>query len=313
MKLYPNLIKAVINALQQIFQENKYADKVIEKTLKSNRKWGARDRKFIAETTYSVVRWYRWLYEIKGKPPNTLEDWWEIVGIWFILQKVTLPNWEAFKALVPANILSKAATLKEIRTIKESIPDWLDDMGQTALKDKWSTTLSALNREAPLVIRTNTLKTTRSALQRLLLEQSIQAKKYGADALIISKRTNLFSLPSFQKGLFEVQDGGSQQIAPFLDVQPGMRVIDACAGAGGKTLHLAALMQNKGRIIALDIHNWKLKELRKRATRASVDIIETRFIANQKVIKRLKGQADRLLLDVPCSGVGVLRRNPDAK
>ena len=93
-----------------------------------------------------------------------------------------------------------------------------------------------------------------------------------------------------------------------------MRVIDACAGGGGKTLHLAALMQNKGRIIALDIEAWKLDELKKRARRAGAsDTIETRVIESSKVIKRLENSADRLLLDVPCSGLGVLKRNPDAK
>ncbi len=92
-----------------------------------------------------------------------------------------------------------------------------------------------------------------------------------------------------------------------------MRVIDACAGGGGKTLHLAALMQNRGRILALDVHGWKLEELRRRCRRAGVDIVETRLIENSKSVKRLQDSADRLLLDVPCSGMGVLRRNPDAK
>ena len=102
-------------------------------------------------------------------------------------------------------------------------------------------------------------------------------------------------------------------VAPFLDVAPGMRVVDACAGAGGKTLHLAALMRNKGTIIALDIHKWRLDELRRRATRNSADNIKTQVIDDPKVIKRLHDTADRVLLDVPCSGLGVVRRNPDTK
>jgi 16S rRNA (cytosine967-C5)-methyltransferase len=114
-------------------------------------------------------------------------------------------------------------------------------------------------------------------------------------------------------GLFEVQDASSQMVSEFLGVQPGMRVVDGCAGAGGKTLHLAALMKNKGRIIAMDVKEKKLAELKKRASRADVRIIETRAIDSSKVVKRLKDTADRLLLDVPCSGLGVLRRNPDSK
>jgi 16S rRNA (cytosine967-C5)-methyltransferase len=133
------------------------------------------------------------------------------------------------------------------------------------------------------------------------------------DALLLEERQNIFTRQQFKDGLFEVQDGGSQLIAPFLQVKPGMRVIDACAGAGGKTLHLAALMQNKGRIIALDTEEWKLDELKKRGRRAGVANVETRLIESSKTIKRLENSADRLLLDVPCSGLGVLKRNPDAK
>jgi 16S rRNA (cytosine967-C5)-methyltransferase len=131
--------------------------------------------------------------------------------------------------------------------------------------------------------------------------------------LRLKQRQNIFQLPSFKDGLFEVQDAGSQAIAPFLQVEPGMRVIDACAGGGGKTLHLAALTQNKGKIVAMDTEGWKLEELMKRAKRAGASNIETRVIDSAKVIKRLEGTADRLLLDVPCSGLGVIRRNPDAK
>ena len=110
-----------------------------------------------------------------------------------------------------------------------------------------------------------------------------------------------------------MQDAASQQVAELLQVQPGQRVVDACAGAGGKSLHLAALMKNKGKIISMDIHEWKLKELKTRAARDGVDIIETKVIEGSKTIKRLEGGFDRVLLDVPCSGMGVLRRNPDTK
>jgi 16S rRNA (cytosine967-C5)-methyltransferase len=110
-----------------------------------------------------------------------------------------------------------------------------------------------------------------------------------------------------------VQDYSSQLVAPFLQVEPGMRVVDACAGGGGKSLHLAALMKNQGKIISLDTEADKLVRLRERATRAKTNIIETRAIEGAKTIKRLYDSADRLLLDVPCTGMGVLRRNPDAK
>lgn len=313
MKLYPNLIRPVVDALEEIFQGKIFADKVIQKTLKKDKRWGARDRAFIAETTYNVVRWYRLLYEIRGAEPSSKSDWWEIIGIWFTINEVKLPDWKEFAKLDASTILQQHEKLSEKRIIKESIPNWLDELGVAELGIKWPPTLAALNQQAPLVIRTNTIKTDRATLQKILADKDIESTPYGKDALILSKRRNLFTLPEFKQGLFEIQDGSSQEVANFLDVKPGMWVIDACAGAGGKTLHIGAQMKNKGRIFALDIHEWKLKELRKRATRAGIDNIENRPIVNQKVLKRLTEKADRLLLDVPCSGLGVLKRNPDAK
>jgi 16S rRNA (cytosine967-C5)-methyltransferase len=123
----------------------------------------------------------------------------------------------------------------------------------------------------------------------------------------------VFTTKSFKDGLFEVQDASSQLVSQFLEVEPGQRVVDTCAGAGGKTLHLAALMENKGQLIALDIYDNKLKELKRRARRNGAHNIEPRYIESTKVIKKLYGSADRVLIDAPCTGLGVLRRNPDAK
>jgi 16S rRNA (cytosine967-C5)-methyltransferase len=128
----------------------------------------------------------------------------------------------------------------------------------------------------------------------------------------LKKRQNLHSLKEYQEGLFEIQDASSQLITPFLEVKPGMLVIDACAGAGGKSLHIAAAMKNKGKIISMDVEERKLKELQKRADRSGAGIIFPQLISD-KVIHTLENSAERLLLDVPCSGLGVLRRNPDAK
>jgi 16S rRNA (cytosine967-C5)-methyltransferase len=164
------------------------------------------------------------------------------------------------------------------------------------------------------VLRTNTLKTNRIALQKQLLEEGVESEPIGDDlALRLLKRQNVFTTKAFRAGMFEVQDYSSQLVAQLLAPTPGMRVVDACAGAGGKALHISALMQGKGSLIALDTVEWKLAELRKRASRGGAPNIETRVIESKKVVKRLYDSADRLLLDVPCSGLGILRRNPDAK
>ena len=313
MKLYHNLCEAVIQGLEVIFTENKYADKVIEKTLRQNPKWGARDRRFIAETTYDIVRWHRLFSHLTDAGEH---DFWKLLGTWCLWNKVDLPNWDEFKGLDRKKIQAGYEEIIGVRKIRESIPDWLDELGEKELGKDWEQELHALNEQAPVVLRVNTLKITRAELRKQLKEEEdiiTEAPERFPDALILEQRQNIFTRQQFKDGLFEVQDAASQLIAPFLGIEPGMRVVDACAGAGGKTLHLAALLKNKGRIIALDTEEWKLEELKKRARRAGAGNIEARVIDSSKVIKRLENSADRLLLDVPCSGLGVIKRNPDAK
>ncbi len=314
MKLFRNLSEAVIESLQQIFVENRYADKVIERVLKQNPKWGARDRRFIAETTYDIVRWHRLFINLANIEND---DFWGLLGAWCIWKKIDPPSWEEFEGLNKAQFYENYDRAQHITKIRESMPDWMDELGNQELGAAWEKEIHALNEQAKVVLRVNTLKVSRNDLQKQLKElegiETIAPAEFP-DALILQERQNIFTRPQFRDGLFEVQDAGSQLIAAFLQPSSGMRVIDACAGGGGKTLHLAALMHNKGRIIAMDNEAFKLDELKKRARRAGAsDIIETRVIDSSKVIKRLENSADRVLLDVPCSGLGVLRRNPDAK
>ncbi len=310
-------MRAVAQALQAIFRDNRHADKVIENALRQNPKAGSRDRAFIAETTYDVVRYYRLYTEVLGITPHTEADFWLVIGVHFLLKTnpVPLPNWIEFKPLNPPFILKKGEELRQIRKFRESIPDWLDQLGEKELGVCWDETLNWLNRPAPVVLRANRLRTDRISLRLALRAEGIDSEPFGedTDALVLERRQNVFQTKAFHDGQFEVQDYSSQQVAPMLAPWPGQRVVDACAGGGGKTLHLAALMQNQGTLIALDTQGWKLEELRTRARRAGVANIETRVIENNKTIKRLHDSADRLLLDVPCTGLGVLRRNPDAK
>lgn len=315
---HENLVEAVLSALQAIFVQNGYADKVIEKTLRSNKKWGSRDRAFIAETAYNIVRNYRLLCETMGNMPRNIGDWQRIIHIWFSLQNLALPtttwrNWIAFTPAEQDHARRRANFLQKTRKIAYSLPNWMDSLAEQQLGSLWDSLAPALHQTAPLHIRTNELMLTPQSLHQQLIQRGIDNTLKGEAVIEVQKRQNLFQLDLFQQGYFEVQDKGSQQIAPFLQADMGMRIVDACAGAGGKTLHLAALMHNQGRIIALDTINWKLEELQKRARRAGATIVETRWIENAKTIKRLYNTADRLLLDVPCSGLGVLRRNPDAK
>lgn len=310
MKIHKHLVQTIIGALDEIFEQGQYADKVIQRNLKAQKQWGSRDRRFFAESVYEIVRWERLLAHLADN-----NDFWKIWGAYWIRQGHELPDWSELEGLSAQEVVARQKDISSF-AVAQSIPDWMYERGTQELGVEFKDVVRALNKPADVFLRTNTLKTTPDELIKVLEEQGIQAVKVSPDlpaALRLTERKNVFITEAFRQGLFEVQDASSQMIAPLLGIEPGQRVIDACAGAGGKSLHMASLMKNKGKIISLDIHEWKLKELKVRARRDGVDVIETRVIDSSKVIKRLAQTADRLLLDVPCSGMGVLRRNPDTK
>jgi len=317
MKFHLNLLRAVNRAIYTIFEDEKYADKVLERILKSNNLWGARDRAFIAENTYDMVRYWRLIRAVAELETHELNETnlYTLFGTWQVLRGVSLPKWEEFKNVDEKKVAHNYKILKTQRKILYSFPDWLDDLGYEELGKQWNKEVEALNETAPVVIRVNNLKSNKADLAKSLSEKGIQTEVVQGckDALILKQRQNLFITPEFKEGLFEVQDASSQLVAEFLKIEPGMRIVDACAGAGGKTLHIASITQNKGRIISLDTEQWKLDETKKRARRAGVSNLEIRLIEGSKTMKKLHDTADRLLLDVPCSGLGVIKRNPDAK
>jgi 16S rRNA (cytosine967-C5)-methyltransferase len=308
---------AVVDALNFIFNEGEYADKVVEKVLKYDKRWGARDRGFIAETTYEMVRWKRLYSEIaEVKAPYSRPNLFRMFAVWAVLKGIKLPDWKQLEPTPERRIKGKFDELSKIRKYKESIPDWIDELCAKSLGEAlWTKEIHALNEQAEVILRTNTLKTTKDNLSSALNEAGVETEsiKGYPDALRLKERSNVFITEPFKKGWFEVQDASSQLVAPYLDIKPGQRVVDTCAGAGGKSLHLAALMENKGQLIALDIYGNKLKELKRRAKRDGAHNVETRVIESTKVIKKLYDSADRVLIDAPCTGLGVLKRNPDAK
>ncbi len=316
MKLHRNLVFATIDSLHLIFNENKQADKVLKNTLKRDKRWGARDRGFIAETTYDIVRWKRLYSKIADvKEPFNRANLFRLFTVWATLKGIQIPDWPQFENTPTRKIKGKFDELSNIRKYKESVPDWLDNLGEIELGKKWDKEIHALNQLADVILRVNTLKTTKEKLQNNLQELEIKTEsiKGYPQALKLVKRTNVFITEAFKNGWFEVQDASSQKVAKFLNPKPGTRVVDTCAGAGGKSLHIASLMENKGQVIALDIYENKLKELKRRAKRNGAHNIETRTIDSSKVIKKLIHKADKILIDAPCSGIGVLKRNPDSK
>jgi len=317
MRLHRNLVFTVIDSLRDIFNEGVYADKAVEKALKRDKRWGARDRKFVAETIYEIVRWKRLYAEIaEVKEPYSRSNLWRMFSVWCVLKGIPLPDWNQIEPTPNRRIKGRFDELSKIRKFRESIPDWIDELGIEELGEKvWTKEIASLNKQAEVILRVNTLKTNKKELQKHLLEEGIETVSLPnhPSAIKLVERANVFKTEAFKNGWFEVQDASSQLVAAYLDVQPGMKVVDTCAGAGGKTLHLASLMENKGQIIAMDIYESKLKKLKVRARRNGVHNIDTRVIDSTKPIKKLYGKADRVLIDAPCSGLGVIRRNPDSK
>jgi len=322
LKIHPNVAEAIVGALLDVFKQGKYSDRVLESTLKAHSKWGSRDRRTVAETVYDLVRWWRSYWHLAGLPDTEYLDRakisarrvWRVWGVYIWRQSGDFPDLRECEGIDPREI-GQRLSRETPPAIRASIPDWLNEVCASEIGESWPQLLDALNEPADVFLRANTLKITAEELRNKLAEEGILAARVDGvpDALRLSERRNVFTSNLFREGLFEVQDTASQHVAPLLQVTSGQRVVDACAGAGGKSLHLASLMMNKGTIIAMDIHQWRLDELRRRATRAGADNIQTRLIEGPDTIKRLSGKADRVLLDVPCSGLGVLRRNPDTK
>lgn len=317
MRLHRNLVYTTIDSLNAIFNEGEYADKVVARALKKDKRWGSSDRKFVAETIYEIVRWKRLYAEIaEVKEPFDRDNLWRMFAVWAVLRGYPIPDWRQLEGTPERKIKGRFDELSKVRAFKESIPDWMDELGVKELGEAvWSKEITAQNQPAKVILRTNTLKGTKESLRNTLMDLNIETEylKDQPEALVLKERANVFLTDAFKQGLFEVQDANSQLVAGFLDVKPGMRVVDTCAGAGGKTLHIASLMENKGQLIAMDLYESKLKQLKLRAKRNGAFNIEYRIIDTTKVIKKLHEKADRVLIDAPCSGLGVLKRNPDAK
>lgn len=296
MKLHYPILNSIITALKKIINENFYSDKVLEYVFKSNKKLGKRDRQIIAETVYNIVRYY-YLYQYLAQS-NVIE---EIVKTYFQYKDKQL------------NTLSIPDRIK--LSFNEDL--W-NEAAQQLGESKWIQEAAALNQTAPLVIRTNTLKISKQELKSKLLSLDIETYELSdvPEALVIANKKFLSQNEYFKSGYYEFQDASSQKVAHFIPkeiLSQSKRIIDACAGAGGKTLHLSALMKNKGQIIAMDVDEKKLNELYKRMKRANCSNIQIKPISSSKIIKRLENSADILLIDAPCSGTGVIKRNPDTK
>lgn len=315
IKNHRQQIEGVFDAFTAITQKQVPADKALTNVMRKHKMWEDRERQWVSDTLYDLIRRWRLFGTLAETGMHTDKpSLWRLLGVYLIWKGERIGHDPVFAGLDDVRIKERLNRYKKIRPLYHSVTDWLDAYGEAQLGDAWEKTITALNKKAPLFLRVNLLQTTTENLVKHLRAEGFKVQPTGeSENTLRVTGGNIFRSAAFESGWFEVQDLVSQQVAPFLGVESGMRVIDACAGAGGKTLQLAALMQNRGRLLALDTVEGKLEELKRRSRRAGVNIVETRVVDSSKVVKRLHDSADRLLLDVPCSGSGVLRRNPDIR
>lgn len=316
MKLHSNLLYGLFDCLNNTLNNKYYAHKSIELIFKKNKKWGSRDRSFVAEATYDIIRYLRLYDKLSNSNYSyTINNIWKIISLWLYFNSYLEPKFKELWDFDKEEINKIKKILLKERVYRESIPDWIDQLAIEEIGEKkWEKEISSMNNKADLVLRINPLKTTKKNLIKKLYNQNIHSEEITdrPNALKVLKRVNIFRTIEFKLGFFELQDASSQLVAKFLDVNAKHKILDACAGAGGKALHIASILNNKGNIVATDIHEYKLQELKKRARRNGIHNITTKVIDN-KFLKKNKNKFDRVLIDAPCSGFGVIRRNPDSK
>ncbi|HTM23276.1 MAG TPA: RsmB/NOP family class I SAM-dependent RNA methyltransferase [Kofleriaceae bacterium] len=290
---------------------------------------GSQQRRFVAETLYGMIRHLRRIdlalarsgLRTGSRAPDALR-----LTAYLVLEAGLPPadavrhapdiDWQVV-AGIDTELAREPDGARRIAATS-SLPDWLAEALVAELGADGAESLArALNQRAPMTVRANLLVNDREALAAALAAEGITTTPgaHTATALHADTRANLFALASFKAGRFEVQDEGSQLIADLVAPPPRGLVVDYCAGAGGKTLAIAAAMGNKGRIVACDVAAGKIAELRKRARRNRVTTVQAIELAGgwPAALAALEGKADRVLVDAPCTGVGALRRNPEAR
>ncbi|MCH2189298.1 MAG: RsmB/NOP family class I SAM-dependent RNA methyltransferase [Gammaproteobacteria bacterium] len=322
----PAQIQAVIELLDEISDRAYPADRTMANYFKHRRYIGSKDKAVISEYFYLILRnklCFGYLLNKVGIPPNSRR-----LGA-VLLRHLGLRTDSYFngqghgpKPLSESD--KKAIDLIDFADLSDAplfvqlnVPEWLQERLQHSLGDMYESEMRASNEQATTDIRVNTLKSTVKQVSHFLKKVNLCPQKTPISpwGLRFDKRVALFGTQAFKDGWIEVQDEGSQLLALVSKVKPSQKVVDFCAGAGGKTLAMAAMMQNKGTIYACDVHSKRLAQLSKRTRRAGVHNVRTHVLSseNDKWVKKHQGAADVVLIDAPCSGTGTWRRSPDSR
>lgn len=315
-----------------VLSDPKPAEQVVAAWLRRRRYVGSKDRAFLVDIIYSILRHKAqliWWLEREGSDARPRH---------LVLADLALIRQEAPSAIaarfdggrhapepLDEHERKLAARLAKARlddpaqppAVRLNLPDWLLPHLDAVYGERLAAAMAAMNSQAPLDLRANTVKADRAQVKAALASAGLEATEtpYSPWGLRLPERKPIFGLKAFQNGLFEVQDEGSQLVAVLVGARPGDQVVDFCAGAGGKSLAIGAEMNNKGRVLATDVSEARLKRMSVRMRRAGLHNVERRTLAHERDpwVRRHKRKFDRVLVDAPCTGTGTWRRAPDAK
>ncbi|MES2742240.1 MAG: RsmB/NOP family class I SAM-dependent RNA methyltransferase [Pseudomonadota bacterium] len=317
MRLPPAILANTEEVLREILRFTAPADSTLSRYFRDHPRLGARERGAVAEGIYAVLRNKSFFADFAEAGSGPTMRRLTILGLAEAMGADALGGLteEETEWLTRINQIDRTLMQPAMRA---NMPKWLFDKLIDQYGEQETMLLAdALNAPAPLDLRVNSLKANREEVMATLAEAPILSTPtpYAPLGLRVVKKPSLQNLPLFKSGAIEVQDEGSQLLSQIVGAKRGEMVVDFCAGAGGKTLALGALMRNTGRLYAFDVSEKRLAKLKPRMARSGLSNVHPVLIAHEKdaKIKRLAGKIDRVLVDAPCSGLGTLRRNPDVK
>lgn len=322
----PNLLRQAAMLLTNLLDFNSPADAKLGEFFRNNRELGTKDRAFVAESVYGVLRRLRYLSTVTANEAGDPDDARKLILAWLLrVQGKSIRELEPILSEQQtewAQAIKAKSTENLTLAVQADVRDWLWDKLVTQYGEKEALTICrSMFDQASLDLRVNIIKGTREeVLARMLAENTvkdnvIEVTPHSPTGIRMAARLNISKHVLFEAGKIEVQDEGSQLLAYLVAPKRGQMVADFCAGAGGKTLAIGALMKNTGRLYAFDISEKRLMNLGKRLKRSGLSNLHAQLITSEtdSKLKRLNGKFDRVLVDAPCSGFGTLRRNPDLK
>lgn len=312
-----NLLRLASVALADVLDGSGPADVKLGQFFRQNRELGVRDRAFIAESVYGVLRRKSFLaYVADGEDPRKL-----LLAYLLRVQGMSLRELDEVlnkQQKEWAQQIKAKATEDLSPAMQADLPDWLwQDLAAQYGETEALAVARSMHAQAPLDLRVNLVKATREdVMARFAADGTeVELTPYSPHGLRMAQKMTISRHPLFTDGKIEVQDEGSQLLAQLVSPRRGEMIADFCAGAGGKSLAMGALMRNSGRLYAFDVSEKRLQNLGQRLKRSGLSNLHSQLIASESdpKLKRLNGKFDRVLVDAPCSGLGTLRRNPDLK